>query len=311
MSRQMNVNTPVRRRRHTSNIRGRRLSFSSSPDNTTPVQRRSPGYSPAEPAPVYPMPAPRRSSTQDLIITDNNDNTINYSPVHSPDFVVLDEFEDEPQEAPAVEVDMAVFCHICSWTFGDTENRNSSFVTSSECNHAVCFKCYTNIIFDKSMYKCSICNRTTPVCRVYNHRGFVHLKAVETVRDTQAIKTHWDQLRENNMDASTINIQNLQAELKVLKLEAELAKLRASTTRAQHEINMVKSDNQLLKQHLEIKSFELKQECITSENWRKQTNDLQTQLDEQVADTKLKMEKFAQSHSYFMEKCTAFTSNTN
>ncbi|AAA67992.1 immediate early gene 2 [Choristoneura fumiferana multiple nucleopolyhedrovirus] len=291
MSRQINANTPVSRRR--SGLRGRRLSYS--PEDAVPTP--APRFSILEARRAADRPAEERMRAWHVIgdtsepvtlrfVHNNAQYTVhgnapfntadfqeerdsqeteaanrahqravhlhehlhevqetaaplpNYSPVHSPDLTVMEDLEtprqrfetmfhavdaeSEDEAVPLPQVDMAVFCHICSCFFTDIKNYNSSFVTTSECNHAVCFKCYTSIMFDKELFKCSMCNRATPTCRVYNHKGFVELLPTRAVRDKQAIKTHWAQLLDNNMSDSKVPEQN-----DVQKLQAELAELRA------------------------------------------------------------------------------------
>nr|WHM28306.1 ie-2 [Dasychira pudibunda nucleopolyhedrovirus] len=207
-----------------------------------------------------------------------------------------------PQAPPAPQIDVAVLCHICSCTFTDIQNYNSNFVTSTECNHAVCFKCYVSIVFGKESYKCSICNRTTISCRAYNRDGYVELSTMTTVRDSQAIKRHWAQLSDSNMSHSN----EMTA---IQELQAELAELRAATARAHHDVNMARSDSQLLRQQLDVKEAELAHESNARLKLQKQNEtlsannlSLQHQLDTQVIESRVKMEQFKRQHEDFMEK---------
>ncbi|BAE72295.1 IE2 [Hyphantria cunea nucleopolyhedrovirus] len=246
-----------------------------------------------------------------------------YSPVHSPSGQVIDSDDynsddDErmleqillesaeppqtPQPAPEPQEDVEVLCHICSCTFTDIKNYNSNFVTSSECNHAVCFKCYVSIVFNKEAYKCSICNRTTLTCRAYNRAGYVELSTVRTVRDNKLIKQHWMQLTESNMPHN-------RDKTIIEELQLELADLRATTARAHHEVNMIKSDNLLLQQQVDFKNLELQQELNAKVKLQKQNDTLsaantflQNQLDAQVAESKIKMDQFVRQHEAFLKK---------
>ncbi|AAC59150.1 immediate early gene 2 [Orgyia pseudotsugata multiple nucleopolyhedrovirus] len=207
-----------------------------------------------------------------------------------------------PQAPPAPQVDVSVLCHICSCTFTDIQNYNSNFVTSTECNHAVCFKCYVSIVFGKESYKCSICNRTTISCRAYNRDGYVELSTMSTVRDSQAIKRHWAQLSDSNMPHSN-EMTTIQ------ELQAELAELRAATARAHHDVNMARSDSQLLRQQLDVKEAELAHESNARLKLQKQNEtlsannlSLQHQLNTQVIESRVKMEQFKRQHDEFMEK---------
>lgn len=159
----------------------------------------------------------------------------NYSPVRSNDtdddydlnLAINTSLADEPQSPPEPQVDVAVLCHICSCTFTDIQNYNSNFVTSSMCNHAVCFKCYVSIVFNNESYKCSLCNKITPTCRAYNNEGYVELTTVKTVLDKQAIKRHWSHLDNSNKSDETTTIQ---------KLRAELAELQAQHSTLQNQL---------------------------------------------------------------------------
>nr|UIX56132.1 IE2 [Hyphantria cunea nucleopolyhedrovirus] len=207
-----------------------------------------------------------------------------------------------PQPAPEPQEDVEVLCHICSCTFTDIKNYNSNFVTSSECDHAVCFKCYVSIVFGKESYKCSICNRTTVTCRAYNRAGYVELSTVRTVPDDKLIKRHWMQLTDSNMP-------HARDKTAIEELQLELAELRAATARAHHEVNMVKSDNMLLQQQIDLKNLELQQESNAKSKLQNQNDSLraantflQNQLDAQVAESKTKMDQFARQHEAFLKK---------
>jgi hypothetical protein len=255
-----------------------------------------------------------------------------------PDFVINDdddddEFEsdfetDSENQVAMPEVDVALICNICSCEFTDIEDRTSSFVTSTACDHAVCVKCYLSIIFRKDFYTCSICKRSTRSCRMYTQKGIQELQAINAKIDPDAIKRHWGFLRKDNMLDKTGQLNDIQ------KLQAELVKLRSETTRANHDINMVLSDNQLLQQQLEFRDAESKRESqnkqkeleklyqdklklqeennkLKEENNKLQeenntlngaTKNLQNQLDAQIGETRLKMEQFAQQHNNLMDK---------
>nr|ALR70134.1 immediate early protein 2 [Anticarsia gemmatalis multiple nucleopolyhedrovirus]ALR71076.1 immediate early protein 2 [Anticarsia gemmatalis multiple nucleopolyhedrovirus] len=284
-----------------------------------------------------------------------------YSPVRSLEPFTIDSDDDEFEpdfdsdvETQEVmpEIEVTLICNICSCTFTDLENRTSSFVTGTECNHTVCIKCYLKIIFEENSYTCSICKKETDRCRMYTEKGIQEIKAVNALSDKEAIKKHWGFLRKDNMADKNIELNAIQ------KLQAELVQLRAETARAHHDVNMIKSDNQMLNQQLEFKELEIERESeqrlklqddynsITSKNqtltqllksmesdnqtfkeelrlknielMRKSQNvsklqeenntlngaikNLQSQLDAQIAETKLKMEMFAQQHNILMEK---------
>lgn len=261
----------------------------------SPTSPRSPPRSPdlimlenLQPAPEQPL-APFNDSDDDERLLEQ---------------VMLESAEAPqlPQTPPAPQVDVAVLCHICSCTFIDIQNYNSNFVTSTECNHAVCFKCYVSIVFGKESYKCSICNRTTISCRAYNRDGYVELSTMTTVRDSQAIKRHWAQLSDSNMPHSN----EMTA---IQELQAELAELRAATARAHHDANMARSDSQLLRQQLDVKEAELAHESNARLKLQKQNEtlsannlSLQHQLNTQVIESRVKMEQFKRQHDEFMEK---------
>ncbi|ABI13928.2 immediate early protein 2 [Anticarsia gemmatalis nucleopolyhedrovirus] len=404
MSRQINANFSTPRHRvsagalsRRSSGAARRLSYSPE-DEAVPLRRPDPA-----PRRSAPMPAPRRNrspvrhptqsptqrsasspaprssqpgdeahqralrlheSIQDEILPYRSPD---YSPVRNSEAFIIDSDDEfEPDFDSDVEIqevrpekEITLMCNICSCSFTDLENRNSSFVTSTQCDHAVCIKCYLKIIFSKESYKCSICNRETDCCRMYTETGIQEIKAVNARSDKEAIKKHWGFLRKDNMADKTIELNAIQ------KLQAELVQLRAETTRAHHNVHMIKSDNQMLKQQLEFKDLELKRESekrlklqddinlittdhnlITSKNRKltqlleskesynqtlekelrlkdlelqrecqnvlklqeenntltKATKNLQSQLDAQIAETKLKMEMFAQQHNILMEK---------
>ncbi|AAQ91658.1 immediate early protein 2 [Choristoneura fumiferana DEF multiple nucleopolyhedrovirus] len=405
MSRQINANSSTPRHRvsggalsRRSSGAARRLSYSPE-DETVPLRRSDPA--PRRPAPLpaprrnrspvrhparfptqrsAPSPAPRSSQPGDqahqraLRLHENiQDEEIqpyrspDYSPVRSLEPFIIDsddEYEpvyDSDVETQEVlpEIEVTLMCNICSCTFTDLENRTSSFVTSTECDHTVCIKCYLKIIFVKNSYTCSICKKETDRCRMYTEKGIQELKAVNAQSDKEAIKKHWGFLRKDNMPDKNIELNTIQ------KLQAELVQLRAETTRAQHDVNMIKSDNQMLKQQLEFKDLELHREyekrlklqddlnsittdhqmITTSNQTLKQqlesresdnqtlkeqlrlkdfelkresqnvlklqeenntfngaTKNLQSQLNAQIAETKLKMEMFAQQHNILMEK---------
>ena len=348
--------------------------------NRSPV--RHPTRSPTRRS--APSPAPRSSQSGDqahqraLHLHESIQNEIlplrspDYSPVRSFEPFTIDSDDDdnddefEPDFESDVETqevkpekEIILMCNICSCAFTDLENRNSSFVTSTQCDHAVCIKCYLKIIFSKESYKCSICNRETDCCRMYTETGIQEIKAVNARTDKEAIKKHWGFLRKDNMPDKNIELNTIQ------KLQAELVQLRAETARAQHDVNMIKSDNQMLKQQLEFKDLELHRESekrlklqdnlnsitadhkiiTTSNQTLKQqlesresdnqtlkeqlrlkdlalkresqnmlklheenktlndaTKNLQSQLNAQIIETKLKMEMFAQQHNNLMEK---------
>ncbi|QBC75989.1 immediate early protein 2 [Neophasia sp. alphabaculovirus] len=291
-----------------------------------------------------------------------------YSPVRSlePFFIIDSDNEFEPDFDSDVEtqevlpeIEVTLMCNICSCTFTDLENRTSSFVTSTECDHTVCIKCYLKIIFEENSYTCSICKKETDRCRMYTEKGIQELRAVNAQTDKEAIKKHWGFLRKDNMPDKNLELNTIQ------KLQAELVQLRAETARAHHDINMIKSDNQMLKQQLEFKDLELNRESekrlklqddlniittdhqmittsnqtlkhqLESKEFNNQTlkeqlrlkdlelkresqnmlklqeknntlngatKNLQSQLDAQIAETKIKMEMFAQQHNTLMEK---------
>nr|ALR72333.1 immediate early protein 2 [Anticarsia gemmatalis multiple nucleopolyhedrovirus] len=397
MSRQINANFSTPRHRvsagalsRRSSGAARRLSYSPE-DEAVPLRRPDPA-----PRRSAPMPAPRRNrspvrhptqsptqrsasspaprssqpgdeahqralrlheSIQDEILPYRSPD---YSPVRNSEAFIIDSDDEfEPDFDSDVEIqevrpekEITLMCNICSCSFTDLENRNSSFVTSTQCDHAVCIKCYLKIIFSKESYKCSICNRETDCCRMYTETGIQEIKAVNARSDKEAIKKHWGFLRKDNMADKTIELNAIQ------KLQAELVQLRAETARAHHDVNMIKSDNQMLNQQLEFKELEIERESeqrlklqddynsITSKNqtltqllksmesdnqtfkeelrlknielMRKSQNvsklqeenntlngaikNLQSQLDAQIAETKLKMEMFAQQHNILMEK---------
>ncbi|AGR57043.1 IE-2 [Choristoneura rosaceana nucleopolyhedrovirus] len=193
---------------------------------TEQTEAPSPNYSPVHTPVMHDLESPRQ------VWQDSSDDESEYG---FPHYSSSDESEDGV--APP-QVDMAVFCHICSCTFQDTKNYNSSFVTTLDCNHAVCFKCYINIIFKKRLYKCSMCNLATRVCRVYNHRGYVELMSTRSVCDKQAIKTHWAQLLDSNMSDNNVSDDTIEQNY-VQALQSELAELRASTARAKEHLEEV------------------------------------------------------------------------
>ncbi|AJD09173.1 immediate early protein 2 [Condylorrhiza vestigialis mutiple nucleopolyhedrovirus] len=403
MSRQINANSSTPRHRVGAGARrssgaARRLSYSLEDETVrrsdpvprrsaplpAPRRNRSPVRHSTSRSPTRrnaPSPAPRSSQLgdqahqralrlheelQDEILPHQSPDDRSFEPfiIDSDDDDDDDEFEpdfesDVETQEVRPEKEIILMCNICSCTFTDLENRNSSFVTSTQCNHAVCIKCYLKIIFQKEIYKCSICNRETSHCQMYTETGIQEIKAVNARFDKEAIKKHWNFLRKDNMPDKSIEFNTIQ------KLQAELVQLRAETARAQHNVNMINSDNQMLKQQLEFKDLELHRESekrlklqndlnsittdhhmiTTSNQTLKQqlesresdnqtlkeqlrlkdlelkresqnvlklqeenntlngvTKNLQGQLNAQIAETKLKMEMFAQQHNMLMEK---------
>ncbi|BBU37485.1 immediate early protein 2 [Choristoneura diversana nucleopolyhedrovirus] len=388
MSRQINVNTPVSRRR--SGLRGRRLSYSPEATVPTPAPSYSPEANVPTPAPRYSILARRAAErateavrawhvigdinepVTSQFVHNNAEYTVhgnapfsmvdfqeepdleeenvtaeevvneaanrahrravqlhehlhepqetteplpNYSPVHSPDLIAMEDLEtpqnafesfdgeSEDEVAPLPQVDMAVFCHICSCTFTDIKNYNSSFVTTSECDHAVCFKCYSSIVFDKESFKCSMCNRATPTCRVYNHQGFVEISSTRSVRDRQAIKTHWAKLLNNNMSDSNVSEQS-----DIQKLQAEMAELRASTARAQHQAAIAHENNSTVLRLLNAKTAQLEDELNAkyglineNEQLKEHNRKLQSQIDAQNFKTKALVEEYLRQQTNLLD----------
>ncbi|AFY62816.1 immediate early protein 2 [Samia ricini nucleopolyhedrovirus] len=247
----------------------------------THSEPRSPNYSPIH-SPTYEPRSP------------------NFSPTHTNTFI----WEDgtlRPPSSPPAQIEVSLYCHICSCTYTDLQNYNSTFVASTECHHAVCFKCYVSIVFDKQSYRCSVCNRTTTACRAYNRDGVVELRTVRTLRDREAIKTHWNNLFKHNILDCPVDDKNS-------KLQAQLDESRALTALAQHKADMATSDNQMLRQQLECKTVQAqikaREKLVLQQQYdalRAANDKLQSQLDDQVAATKVKMEKFAQQHATLME----------
>ncbi|QDL57008.1 IE-2 [Dione juno nucleopolyhedrovirus] len=279
-----NVAPPRRRRRSPPRILRRRIS---SPRLVSP-----PPPSPPEIVSLLNASPPTAFDSPQII----NDEEILF------EFDISDAFTPlQPQPLP--QIDKALFCYICSCTYVDIQDYNSNFVTSSECHHAVCFKCYVNIMFDKSEYKCSICNKITRTCRAYNSSGYVELKVIGTMRNNQIIKRHWMELMKSNVSHET------NAATKQIEHNIELTKLRASLLAAHHSNNMMKSDCQLMKQQLDVKNLELQRESEAKLELQKQNEmllaanaALQKQMDEQNDDFRSKMFSFEHQHKMFLEK---------
>ncbi|AWD33673.1 immediate early protein 2 [Antheraea proylei nucleopolyhedrovirus] len=287
MSRSIDTNTPARRRNNL--FLGRRIIYP--PDTPRAAPRSTP-----VPRQQLPTPVPRQQlPTPEHVVDDRRApvRVLIFTPPSSP----------PPASPPPAQVEVPLYCHICSCTYTNLQNYNSTFVTSTECYHAVCFKCYVSIVFNKEFYKCSVCNRTTAACRAYNRDGVVELTTVRTLRDHEAIKTHWNNLFIHNIPDSPFDDKN-----NIRKLEAQLDESRALAAFAQHKADMATSDNQMLKQQLECKAvqaqIETRKKLVLQQQHdalRAAYDKLQNQLDSQVAATKVKMEEFAQQHATLME----------
>ena len=111
------------------------------------------------------------------------------------------------------------------------------------------------------------------------------------------------------MQLTDSNMPHARDKTAIEELQLELAELRAATARAHHEVNMVKSDNMLLQQQIDLKNLELQQESNAKSKLQNQNDSLraantflQNQLDAQVAESKTKMDQFARQHEAFLKK---------
>nr|AIS92867.1 immediate early protein 2 [Bombyx mori nucleopolyhedrovirus] len=209
----------------------------------------------------------------------------------------LEEDEDEDEEEEEGE-EVEVSCNICFTTLKDTKNVDSSFVTSIDCNHAVCFKCYVRIIMDNSTYKC-FCSASSSDFRVYNKHGYVEFMPLTLIRNRDSIKQHWRELLENN----TVNNRIIDLN-DVERLERERSELRAKNSQVEHKMTMLNCDYAMLKHEHKITELKLKWANRDLEEFTKKTqelqstvNDLQEQLRKQVAESQAKFSQFERRNS--------------
>lgn len=208
----------------------------------------------------------------------------------------LEEDEEEEEEEEAEEVEVS--CNICFTTLKDTKNVDSSFVTSIDCNHAVCFKCYVRIIMDNSTYKC-FCSANSSDFRVYNKHGYVEFMPYNVTRNRDSIKQHWRELLENN----TVNNRIIDLN-DVERLERERSELRAKNSQVEHKMTMLNCDYVMLKHEHSVTELKLKWANRDLEEFTKKTqelqstvNDLQEQLRKQVAESQAKFSEFERRNS--------------
>ncbi|USC25983.1 ie-2 [Palpita vitrealis nucleopolyhedrovirus] len=213
-----------------------------------------------------------------------------YSPIRnmpqSPDIFESPQSPQSPTSPEPQEKEIDVSCNICFITVRDVLNVNSSFVTSINCNHAVCFKCYVKIVLEHSVYKC-FCSLSSANCRVYNRDGFVEFKPVKITRNKDVIKQHWQELLNNN----TINNENTNLNY-VKQLQQELFELRNKTNKIQHELIMNKSDFVMLQQKYDVCKLNLQKTNHDLEKSNEKNQNLQQQLDTQVSESEAKFSKF-------------------
>ncbi|AAN28041.1 IE-2 [Rachiplusia ou multiple nucleopolyhedrovirus] len=229
-------------------------------------------------------------------------NSPNYVIPQSPDLFASPQSSEQQQQSEPEE-DVEVSCNICFTTFKDTKNVNSSFVTTTHCNHAVCFKCYVKIIMANSVYKC-FCSATSSNCRVYNKHGYVEFMPIDVTRNQDSIKQHWRELLENN----TVNNQTTDLNY-VEQLQKELAELRAKTCQVEHKMTMLNSDYIMLKHKhavaeldLQKANYDLQESTKKSEELQSTVNNLQEQLNKQVVESQAKFLEFERNNSDLVSK---------
>nr|WRK23664.1 immediate early protein 2 [Bombyx mori nucleopolyhedrovirus] len=260
-------------------------------DTIEGVDRASQQISPRSPA--YSPPYSSNdvlSQSQDLFDSPQ-------SPQQHQSELELEEDEDEEEEEEEGE-EVEVSCNICFTTLKDTKNVDSSFVTSIDCNHAVCFKCYVRIIMDNSTYKC-FCSANSSDFRVYNKHGYVEFMPYNVTRNRDSIKQHWRELLENN----TVNNRIIDLN-DVERLERERSELRAKNSQVEHKMTMLNCDYVMLKHEHSVTELKLKWANRDLEEFTKKTqelqstvNDLQEQLRKQVAESQAKFSEFERRNS--------------
>ncbi|AGA16298.1 IE-2 protein [Thysanoplusia orichalcea nucleopolyhedrovirus] len=222
--------------------------------------------------------------------------------------------QNNMEEEKEKEIEHELTCNICFSTYKDVKNINSSFVTTTRCNHAVCFKCYLRIYTDKLEYTC-FCSVTTANCRMYSKKGCVEFIPAVVQHDKRLMASHWENLLDNN----TVNNNNTNEENVIAKLQQELAELRAKNSLTEHNMTMLQGEHILLQQQHIVTETELtkaKSDLETSVNKSKElqllVGNMQTQLSNQVSETQTLHLKFKHNYTKLANKlCKLISENKN
>ncbi|ABE68534.1 immediate-early transcriptional regulatory protein-2 [Plutella xylostella multiple nucleopolyhedrovirus] len=252
------------------------------------------------------IPSASLQSTQ--LSTNNNEDDNDDLPLAQ--FTPVDEMEEANEEAEE-EIEHELTCNICFTTYKDIKNISSSFVTTSRCNHAVCFKCYIRIYTDKLEYTC-FCSVTTANCRMYSKSGYVEFMPAVVKRDRRVMASHWENLLNNNTVNNDSNDENV-----VAKLQQELAELRAKNSLNEHKMTMLQGEHTLLQQQHIVTQTELTKAksdleiCVNkSKDQQVLINNMQMQLSNQVSESQAQFLKFKQNYTMLTNKlCKLISEN--